>query len=107
MITPEATSVVYDPAIEPLVRAAIEDLAQRLGTPSNQIVVTEASRVVWPNSSLGCPQPGMVYAEVITPGFLIILMVGGEDYEYHTSTVTEVLYCEYPTPPIPGTPADT
>jgi hypothetical protein len=48
----------------------------------------------------------MVYAEVLTPGYLILLNADSEEYEYHTSRSTEVIYCENPTPPVPGTPDD-
>jgi hypothetical protein len=49
----------------------------------------------------------MAYAEVLTPGYLIILSVNNEEYEYHTSKGTEVIYCENPNPPVPGMPGDT
>ena len=47
------------------------------------IVVVEDNEVEWPDSSLGCPKPGMVYLQVITPGRLIVLEVAGTRYEYH------------------------
>jgi hypothetical protein len=98
--TPGSTGMQY------LVEKAKEDLAQRLSISVNQIDLIEATAVVWPNSSLGCPQPGMVYAEVLTPGYLILLNAGSEEYEYHTSRSTEVIYCENPDSPVPGTPDD-
>jgi hypothetical protein len=98
--TPGSTGMQY------LVEKAKEDLAQRLSISLSQINLVEATEVVWPDASLGCPQPGMVYAEVLTPGYLILLNADSEEYEYHTSRSTEVIYCENPTPPVPGTPDD-
>jgi hypothetical protein len=91
----------------PLVGQARQDLAGRLGVPIEDIELVQFEAVVWPDSSLGCPEPGMVYAQVLTQGFLIILMAGDEEYEYHASKSTEVVYCENPSPPVPGTPGDT
>jgi len=43
-----------------------------------------AEAVEWPDASLGNPQPGMVYAQVVTPGYKIILSARGQQYEYHS-----------------------
>ena len=95
------------PNLQQLVEKAKADLAQRLSIPASEISLVEATAVVWPNASLGCPKPGMAYAEVLTPGFLIILNAGNQAYEYHAGRGTEVIYCENPMPPVPGTPGDT
>jgi hypothetical protein len=66
----------------------------------------EAASVTWPNASLGCPQKGMVYADVLTPGYLIIVSVRDKTYEYHASTGTELIHCVNPTPPLSSTPGN-
>ena len=43
------------------------------------------AKVEWGNTSLGNPEPGMMYAEVIVPGFKIVLEADGVFYMYHTS----------------------
>ena len=40
--------------------------------------------VEWGDTSLGCPMPGMVYAQVITPGFRLVFDYQGQKNEYHT-----------------------
>ena len=50
--------------------------------------------VEWSDASLGCPQEGFMYAQVITPGYLIILEAQGEQYEYHTDQTTNVVLCQ-------------
>jgi hypothetical protein len=72
-----------------------------------EISLLEATAVVWPDASLGCPQEGMVYAQVLTPGYLIRLQSGNQEFEYHASRGTTIIYCENPSPPVPGTPTDT
>lgn len=93
-----------DAGLQALIEKAKADLAQRLSISINEISLEKATSVVWPNASLGCPQKGMVYAEVLTPGYLIILIADNNEYEYHASRGTEVIYCVNPTPPVPGMP---
>ena len=92
--------------LESLINKANEDLAQRLSISITEIDLVEAKEVVWPDASLGCPQPGMMYAQVLTNGYLIMLEVNGRLYEYHTSRGTEIIFCENPMPPVEGAPID-
>jgi hypothetical protein len=45
----------------------------------------------FPDASLGVPEPGMTYAQVITPGYVILLNAEGETYEYHAAGERVVL----------------
>jgi len=105
MPTNDATPPI--PNVRVLTEMAIEDLAKRLNIATIQISLIEAKSVIWSNSSLGCPQPGMMYAEVLTPGYLIILSVNDKSYEYHAGKNPDVFLCENPTPPVEGMPGDT
>lgn len=79
---------------EPAVERAKEDLANRKGIDEEQITVISVEVVNWPDTSLGCPQPGMMYAQVITPGYRILLSYGGQTYQYHSDRGDHVVYCE-------------
>lgn len=46
----------------------------------------------WSDTSLGCPKKDMMYAQVITPGFLIILSGDGKNYTYHAG-LDKVVSC--------------
>src|SRR5690606_21173639 len=63
---------------------AQQDLAERLGIPVDQVEVREVRQVTWPDASLGCPQPGQVYAQVTQEGLLIRLSANGSMYFYHS-----------------------
>jgi hypothetical protein len=106
-IDPPSTAIPTEAGMQNLIDKAMADLAQRLAVSMNEIVLLEAESVTWPDGSLGCPQEGMLYAQVLTPGYLIRLQWGGQEFEYHASRGTTVIFCENPTPPVPGTPADT
>jgi hypothetical protein len=82
-----------DPSL-PVVRAAVDDLAGRLGIESDAVTVVDARAVTWPDGSLGCPQPGMLYTQVLVDGMLVILEAGGQRYEYHGGD--PLFLCEHP-----------
>ncbi len=51
--------------------------------------------VEWNDTSLGCPMPGMAYAQVITPGFRLVFEYQGQQSEYHTDQDgSNVVTCE-------------
>jgi hypothetical protein len=75
-----------DPVVAQLVAQARADLAQRLGLSAESFQLTSAEAVEWPDTSLGCPKPGFMYAQVITPGYLIVLEADGQKYEYHADS---------------------
>jgi hypothetical protein len=79
-----------------LVDRAMADLAQELGLSEEEISLASMEAVEWPDASLGCPEEGMMYAQVITPGYRIMLEAGGETYEYHTGDRegSPVVHCE-------------
>jgi hypothetical protein len=66
-----------------LEQLARRDLATRLGVPDSAVQVRSNRPQTWPDASLGCPKPDMLYAQVETPGFVIELEAGGKTYAYH------------------------
>jgi hypothetical protein len=90
-VTPAAH---FEPALQALVDQAIADLATRLGIDTAAIVADSAQFVVWPDKSLGCPQPGMGYNQVTVDGSLIDLRVGNTTYRYHSGGSRSPFLCE-------------
>lgn len=72
-----------DATVRKLIDLAGEDLAQKLGPRATAPVVVAVTPVDWPDASLGCPEPGKVYAAVVTPGYRIELECAGRRYRYH------------------------
>ncbi len=74
------------PADSPIVAKCKADLDKRLAKIRLQdIKLVEAKPVMWPNASLGMPEPGKLYAQVVTPGFRVTLKAGNTTYFYATS----------------------
>ena len=68
-------------------------IATDLGVPPESVQVVSIEPRNWPDSSLGCPQPDMLYAQVVTPGYLVLVDVSGERIEYHTDERGTVVRC--------------
>lgn len=77
METPE------NPSLDEAVNLARGDLAKRLGVAPEDIEVTDAREVTWPNGALGCPEDGGMYTQALVDGFYIQLQAEGTRHAYH------------------------
>jgi hypothetical protein len=75
---------------------AIQDLANRLKIPPEEITLVDVVEVVWRDGSLGCPQPGMMYTQALVEGMRIRLSVGEVIYHYHSSKRGRPFLCKSP-----------
>lgn len=85
-----------DVGLTPFIDDAVADLADRLDIDIDEIEPVTGVLVVWSDSSLGCPEPGMVYAQVVGDGSVIELRVDDRYYRYHTGGAAELFLCEQP-----------
>ena len=85
-----------DAVLQRIVMQAKEDLSRRLGIPEEQIELVEVLSVVWPDKSLGCPQPGMVYIQIQVDGLLIRFRADRQVFEYHSGGNRSPFLCENP-----------
>ena len=85
-----------------IVELAKADLAQRLDIDPDEITVQSVEPVEFPDASLGVPEPGKVYAQMITPGYIIDLAAAGQIYRYHASDERVVAV-----PEVQSAPSDT
>jgi len=90
---PSMPSLAGTPSISGDAAPAISAIAADLGVPPETIQVISIESRVWPDSSLGCPQPDMLYAQVVTPGYLVLVEMSGEQIEYHTDERGSVVRC--------------
>jgi hypothetical protein len=84
---------VVPPESAAAVDAATTDAASHLGVSRDTLRVEQVQSRKWPDSSLGCPQPGQLYSQVVTPGYLIVISSGSHQLEYHTDERTRVTLC--------------
>jgi hypothetical protein len=70
-----------DAALDTAVAAAREAIRSRLGATDSRIHVVEAVATRWANASLGCPEKGMSYAQVLTEGHQVRLRVEDRTFD--------------------------
>ena len=97
LLTPEDVDMpppmTPDAAAQKMVDLVKENLTQRLGMPVEQIILVEVRQTVWRDAGLGCPKPAVDYIPLETPGYKIVLEVGGQIYNYHTDQVKRFVIC--------------
>jgi hypothetical protein len=78
------------------------DAARRTGAADDAVRVASVQPVTWPDASIGCPQPGMAYAQMLVPGWLVRLEAGGRQLGYHAARGGRWVMCppEQAQPPL-------
>ena len=88
---PEAASTVTpspegtDGAPEGVEAAALAVLSEEVGAAETAFSLDSAMGVTWTDASLGCPQEGFGYAQVLTPGYKLLFSHDGAVYAVHTN----------------------
>jgi hypothetical protein len=96
-------SIVDDSVPVELINELQHDAGTRTGVDASAIVVVQARVVSWPDGSLGCPEPGVVYTQAIVPGYWVVLEAAGEQLDYRVGSRDSFVICENPASvPPPG-----
>jgi hypothetical protein len=97
------------PGLQRLADMAMQDLGSILGLEQEAIEVVQANYVTWRDSSLGCPQPGYEYMQVLTNGSRIRLRGDKQVYQYHSGGNRAPFLCKTPskTEPLPYAAGET
>ena len=69
----------------PAEKAVIKQLAMNLSLQETDIIVTSSEETEFSDACLGVALEGVMCAQVVTPGRIILLEANGVQYEYHTS----------------------
>lgn len=109
VVTTPVTTVVATPAdgslfpvgdvddgLLPWVELATTQLAAALGIETADVSTVSAVLVVWPDASLGCPEPDQQYAAALTDGAVIELEADGSVYRFHAGGDRGPSLCERP-----------
>jgi hypothetical protein len=74
---PTAVQEEADETLSRLIERAKEDLVQATSAAADEIILVSTEEVEWGDTSLDCPHPDEMYAQMITPGYVIVLESGG------------------------------
>ena len=67
---------------EDAIALAKADLSKHLGIGPELIEVIASEACTWGDSSLGFPDPGMSYAQILVSGYRVVLRAAGGTFEY-------------------------
>jgi hypothetical protein len=65
-------------------QSAASALSQDASVPRDSIAGVSQDETTWKDSCLGCAKPGESCAQVLTPGYRVVLRASAATYEYHT-----------------------
>jgi hypothetical protein len=91
--TPEARKDAFN--------AAVKALSKQINAPRDAIAGVSQEEATWNDACLGCPKAGEKCAQVLTPGYRVILRVSEATYEYHTDLGGRARLCGQTIPPTP------
>ena len=86
-----AVAAALDAPKDAAIALAKKTLAGKLGVAAAAPQLDKAEAVDWADASLGCPEPGMMYAQLITPGYKVSLKVGGKTHDVHVAGTRAVM----------------
>ena len=96
LTTPACSAARASASGPPALQAVVSDAAKRTSTEARNVQVIRTERREWPDSALGCPRPGEIYAQMTTPGWLIEVRSGQRGLEYHTDANDRFVLCAPP-----------
>lgn len=91
---PPATIVEQAVVPNDLLTRLIDDLALRSSSDPAAITLVGAEAVIWNDGSLGCPQPGVAYPQMLIEGYRVLLRIGDRDYDYRVGRRGSFVLCE-------------
>lgn len=75
--------------------AILADASSRTGVLESAIELLSVESETFSDTSLGCPEPGKMYAQVMTPGFVVLLEADGAQLDYRVDERSELfVVCE-------------
>ncbi|HZB94978.1 MAG TPA: hypothetical protein VE268_03365 [Herpetosiphonaceae bacterium] len=83
-LTATGASAVASPVAGSVEAKVAQALSKKTGVDTSKLVLTAKDALDWPDSALGCPAPGMMYSQIVTPGFKLVYSDGAKTYEVHT-----------------------
>jgi hypothetical protein len=78
-----------------VIQIALQTASDDLGVSTDDLIFVMAAQRDWSDSSLGCPEPGRAYAQVITPGYIVTIDTSDlvTEVEVHTDRGSRGVIC--------------
>lgn len=76
----------------------LADAVVRTSTDLADIEVIRGEAITWPDGSLGCPEPGMMYTQALVDGYQIVVSDGTTELDYRVGNGGGFRICTAPRP---------
>ena len=83
-----------------ILESILKEAAAQAKVDRDQLVIARAQSVVWSDGSLGCPEPGMMYTQILVNGYWVIIEAGSKQYDFRVGSGGSFRLC----PPGQGQP---
>jgi hypothetical protein len=94
------TSPVKGEVPQTILESILKEAAALAKVDREEIKIVRAESVVWSDGSLGCPEPGMMYTQVLVNGYWVVIEAAGKTYDYRVGSGGSFRLC----PPGQGQP---
>jgi hypothetical protein len=72
----------------------VADAATIAGVDPDAVKLVSVKPVTWPDGSLGCPKPGVMYTQSVVPGFHVIVRAGDQKLDYRVGRAGTAKRCD-------------
>ncbi|MBE9167615.1 hypothetical protein IQ238_08835 [Pleurocapsales cyanobacterium LEGE 06147] len=92
---PPANSALGTKELPPSIQSAVlSDASQHTSQAATALRITEAEERTWSDSCLGLSEPDQFCAQVVTPGWEVVVTDGKEEWVYRTDTAGNLVKLE-------------
>lgn len=93
-LRPDSGGAVKGETPQELLERILADAAARSGLDTSALAIIQDQAVVWPDGSLGCPQPGMMYTQALVDGYHVLIQAGETVLDYRATQRGSFTLCE-------------
>jgi hypothetical protein len=94
------TSPMKGEVPQAILESILKEAAALAKVERREIKIVRAESVVWSDGSLGCPEPGMMYTQMLVNGYWIVVEAAGKNYDFRVGSGGSFRLC----PPGQGQP---
>lgn len=90
--TTQEVSTAVAEVLPPEVAAAIQNqISQLLAVPVESIQIEQVEKVDWPDGCLGLGQPNETCIQALTPGWLLVFNINGQEFRFRADETGTVV----------------
>jgi hypothetical protein len=94
ILTPESEIPVISEVPDTYLESLYEFLQTNYSIEKDDLTLIRAESVIWPDGSLGCPQPGMMYTQALVEGYWVQFQHSEKMFDFRLSQKGTFILCD-------------